>query len=184
MKAILLVSASLMLAGTAAHAQLPDVTGQVTGTVNQTTDARLGVLGSEAMIDQRTGLGIDTRLTGQLDRALPRHDRMAANAALRTQLETESRAYVRASAPPTPRARASARVEYAPVRVYTRDGYYVGHVHRTRRSSGQHYVVIRPQGASRTHAVLASDAAFDASANAVVLAATQAELASQLNLNR
>ncbi|MGY6662791.1 MAG: hypothetical protein ACXIVO_10770 [Glycocaulis sp.] len=183
MKRILVTTVVIASFAGAAHAQLPDLTGQVTGTVNQTTDARLGLLGSEAMIDQRTGLGIDTRLTGQLDRALPRHDRMAANAALRTQLETESHAYVRASAPP-PRARASARVEYAPVRVYTRDGYYVGHVHRTRRSSGQYYVVIRPQGASRTHAVLASHAAFDASANAVVLAATQAELNSQLNIHR
>ncbi|MFC4726411.1 hypothetical protein AB6B38_03045 [Glycocaulis abyssi] len=184
MKRILVTTVVIASFAGAAHAQLPDVTGQVTGTVNQTTDARLGVLGSEAMIDQRTGLGIDTRLTGQLDRALPRHDRTAANAALRTQLETESRAYVRASTPNAPRARASARVHYAPVRVYTRDGYYAGHVYRTRRSSGQYHVVIRPEGSTRTHAVLASDAAFDASANAIVLAATQAELNSQLNINR
>jgi hypothetical protein len=184
MKAIIILSTALALTAGMAHAQVGDITGQVTGTVNQSTRLGADVLGNGAVVDQRSGLGIDTRLTGQLDRALPRHDRMAANAALRTQLETETRAYVRASTPPPPRARASARVQYAPVRVYTRDGYYVGHVHRTRRSSGQYYVVIRPQGTSRTQAVLASDAAFDASANAVVLAATQAQLNSQLNINR
>ncbi|GGG94468.1 hypothetical protein GCM10007420_07510 [Glycocaulis albus] len=189
MKRILLSSIMVTaLAGAAAHAQLPDVTGQVTGAVEQST--RLGVDATErnVAIDQRTGLALDTRLTGELEQALSRHDRAGASAALQSRLDTETRAYVRADTPPPPRARVSARAstraQYAPVRVYTRDGYYVGHVHRTRRSSGQHYVVIRPEGSSQTHAVLASNAAFDAGANAVVLAATQAELGSQLNVNR
>ena len=168
-------------AAATAHSQLPDVTGQVSGTIDQTSRLGVDADSRDIAVDQRTGLALDTRLTSELEQVLTQHSRANANASLQSQLEADSQAYVRTRTSYRPRARSSARVEYAPVRAYSSDGYYVGHVHRTRRSSGQHYVVIRAEGSSETYAVLASDAAFDANANAVILAATQAELSSQLN---
>lgn len=106
MKRFLLTSVVVAsFAGTAAHAQLPDLTGQVTGTVNQTTRIGAEALDNEAVIDQRTGLALDTRLTGELQRALPRYDRGGSAAPMPSW--TPRRAPSRASTA-RQRARASA----------------------------------------------------------------------------
>lgn len=184
MKRFLLTSVVVAsFAGTAAHAQLPDLTGQVTGTVNQTTRIGAEALDNEAVIDQRTGLALDTRLTGELQRALPRYDR-GGSAALDAQLDAEAGAFTRvngtsAGARFGTRSGARGSAGTAPVNVYASDGQLIGRAERVRRSAGQRYVVVRPNDSSERINIPVADAAFDSRANAVVLAQTAAELTGQ-----
>ena len=181
MKQILLTSVVIASLAGAAHAQLPDLTGQVTGTVNQTTRIGADALGNDAMIDQRSGLAVDTRLAGELQRALPRHNR-GGSAALDTQLDAEASAFTRVgstSAGTRIGTRQSARgsAGFAPVRVYAHDGAVLGRVERVRRSSGQRYVVIRTEGSGERVNIPVAEAAFDSRANAVILTQAAARLA-------
>lgn len=181
MKQILLTSVVIASLAGAAHAQLPDLTGQVTGTVNQTTRIGADALGNDAMIDQRSGLAVDTRLAGELQRALPRHSR-GGSAALDTQLDAEASAFTRVgstSAGTRIGTRQSARgsAGFAPVRVYAHDGAVLGRVERVRRSSGQRYVVIRTEGSGERVNIPVAEAAFDSRANAVILTQAAARLA-------
>lgn len=181
MKQILLTSVVIASLAGAAHAQLPDLTGQVTGTVNQTTRIGADALGNDAMIDQRSGLAVDTRLAGELQRALPRHNR-GGSAALDTQLDAEASAFTRVgstSAGTRIGTRQSARgsAGFAPVRVYAHDGAVLGRVERVRRSSGQRYVVIRTEGSGERVNIPVAEAAFDSRANAVILTQAAAQMA-------
>lgn len=187
MKQILLTSVVIASFAGAAHAQLPDLTGQVTGTVNQTTQIGADALGNEAMIDQRSGLAVDTRLTGELQRALPRHNR-GGSAALDTQLDAEASAFTRVgstSAGTRIGTRQSARgsAGFAPVRVYAHDGALLGRVDRVRRSSGQRYVVIRTEGSGERVNIPVAEAAFDGRANAVILTQAAAQMAGHTGAN-
>lgn len=187
MKQILLTSVVIASFAGAAHAQLPDLTGQVTGTVNQTTQIGADALGNETMIDQRSGLAVDTRLTGELQRALPRHNR-GGSAALDTQLDAEASAYTRVgstSAGTRVGTRQSARgsAGFAPVRVYAHDGALLGRVDRVRRSSGQRYVVIRTEGSGERVNIPVAEAAFDGRANAVILTQAAAQMAGHTGAN-
>jgi hypothetical protein len=180
MNRLLVSAAAAALLSAPAMAQVSDITGRVTGTVDQTTRLGADALDNEAVIDQRTGLEIDSRLHGQLDRALPRHDGAAAEGALRTQLDADASAQVNgrsAGASMSSRGgmRAGAGGQFAPVNVYASDGALIGRVDRLRRSGGQQHVVIRGSGRDRIE-IPVEQAAFDASANAVVLAMTSAEL--------
>lgn len=188
MKRFLLVSVVVAaFAGNAAYAQIPDLTGQVTGTVNQTTQLGAEALGNDAMIDQRSGLAVDTRLTSELERSLPRYNR-GGSAALDAQLDAEASAFTRlgsTSAGTRIGTRQSARgsAGFAPVRVYAHDGALLGRVDRVRRSSGQRYVVIRTEGSRERVNIPVAEAAFDSSANAVILTQAAAQMAGHVGAN-
>lgn len=188
MKRFLLASVVVAaFAGNAAHAQIPDLTGQVTGTINQTTQLGAEVLDNEAVIDQRTGLALDTRLTSELERSLPRHNR-GGSAALDAQLDAEASAFTRAggtSAGTRIGTRQSARgsARFAPVHVYASDGVLIGRAERVRRSSGQRYVVIRTQGSGERVNIPVAEAAFDGRANAVILTQAAAQMAGHTGAN-
>lgn len=183
MKRMLLIAASAaIIAGPAAFAQVGDLTGRVTGQADQTSRATADALGQDAVIDQRTGLALDTQLTGRLDRELSSFDAGSASADLRPQLEAEANAYGRvnddsvgASASSRSGSRLSARNETAPVAVYASDGVRVGTVERV----GGGELVIRGESDGESRTVLSDQAAFDSAANAVVLARSSAEFAGE-----
>ncbi|MHA6289152.1 hypothetical protein [Maricaulis sp. CAU 1757] len=180
---------ALTLAGTAgpaAIAQLPDITGQVQGTIQNST--RLGVdnrLG-DTLVDQRTGLAADTRLASHLNSRLGSYHMSDAQGSLRAQLDADARAWVR-----TPEARVRTRTSghghasmrgprhdasYARVNVYTRDGYHVGYVDpEPFASDGQLRVRSRTKAGTQIGYVAADRARFSQDANAVVLAMGKAE---------
>jgi hypothetical protein len=182
MNRLLISVAAAALLSAPAMAQVSDITGRVTGTVDQTTRLGVEALDNEAVIDQRTGLQLDSRLHGQLERALPRHDGGAADASLQSQLDADANAFARvngrsagASLSSRGGMRAGAGGQFAPVNVYASDGALVGRVDRLRRSGGRQHVVIRGSDRDRIE-IPVEQAAFDASANAVVLAMTSAEM--------
>ena len=155
MKTLLLGASAALLISAAASAQLADVTGQVQGTVdgavNTQVDPALDVRNqldadANAMVDTRSGLQLDARLVNDLGSSLRTYDRAMADARLRSELDANASAY----APPPRVPQVSGRTawsgrsmtqsrlssDYADVRVYSRDGYHVGNVHRFRSGHG------------------------------------------------
>lgn len=196
MKTLLVGASAALLASAAASAQLADVTGQVQGTVdgavNTQVDPGLDVhntidADANALVDTRSGLQLDARLVNDLGSSLRAHNRATADARLRSELDANASAY----APPPRVPQVSGRSawsgrsmtqsrlgnDYADVRVYSRDGYHVGNIHRFRSGSGGS-IWIEPVGLSSGQRFELSPqrAWFDAGANAVVTDMTRAEL--------
>ena len=194
MKTLLIGASAAALISAPTVAQLGGVTGQVQGQIDTTLDPQLEQtvdiqnnldVRSEARIDTRSGLRLNADLVHDLDSHLRAYDRTHADARLDAELSANASAY--APAPRTPRvsgrsayggAAATHRsdAEFADVRVYSRDGYYIGNVDRF-RASGDGAIWIQPVNASshQGFALNPSDARFDAAANAVVTSMTRAQ---------
>ncbi|WP_300541217.1 hypothetical protein [Maricaulis sp.] len=188
-------------------AQVVDVTGTVEGQLDTTSRIQSnGLLNSDVLVDQRSGLALNTQLMGRLGSSLPDYNRTHASARLRQELDANTRAWSRVSADHWDRTSVHGsmhtrmgtrttlprRDRHARVRVYTSDGYHVGHVDRYEDDR----VMVRVDGDAmaetgtaasaatdaaaegRLHAVSSSQAALDQDANAVVLSQTRADFTS------
>lgn len=195
MKTLLIGTSAAVLMSATAFAQLGGVTGQVQGQLDTTLDPQLQDtldvetdlgLDADARVDTRSGLLVDTRLVNDLDSHLRTYDRANADARLSTELQANATAYT--PAPRTPsvhgrtafsgRAMTQSRMDadYADVRVYSRDGYYIGNVNRF-NASGDGAIWVDPvsASASQSFALNPNQAWFDTQANAVVTDMTRAQ---------
>ncbi|MEN0653038.1 MULTISPECIES: hypothetical protein [Hyphobacterium] len=195
MKTLLIGTSAAIVMSAAASAQLGEVTGQVQGQVDGTLDPQLqdtmdldADLGADAdaRVDTRSGLRVDTALVNDLDSRLRAHDRTSAEARLSAELAANASAYVPAAHGPSVSGRSSysgrsmtqSRMgnDHAEIRVYSRDGYHIGHVDRFSASSdGAIWVDPVEVSASERFALDPDDAAFDSAANAVVADMTRAQ---------
>lgn len=195
MKTLLIGTSAAVLISASAFAQLGGVTGQVQGQVDNTLDVQLQdtldvdtdlEMDADTRVDTRSGLRVDTQLVNDLDANLRTYDRASADARLSSELDANASAY--APHPRTPSVsgrsaysgRATMRsysdADYADVRVYSRDGYYIGNVDRFSASSdGAIWVEPVNASASQSFALNPNQAWFDTEANAVVADMTRAQ---------
>lgn len=195
MKTLLVGTSAAILMSASAFAQLGGVTGQVQGQVDSTLDAQVQDTldvetdldaNADARMDTRSGLRVDTQLVNALDSNLRAYDRANADARLTTELAANASAYAPAPRTPSVSGRSTwsgtimtqsrMGTDYAEIRVYSRDGYYIGNVDRF-RASGDGAIWVEPVNASvsQSFALNPNQAWFDSEANAVVTDMTRAQ---------
>lgn len=190
MKIITTSVLAVALMGGAAHAQLGNVTGQVTGgvqnTIGDVSDIQSDLnADTKAVVDNRSGAMVDTELTADLGASLDTYDMERAGMKLKNQLENDARmlmAKAEKSAEMTydrgtttaSRIRNNVENTPMPVTVYTSDGHRVGTVDSV---SGNAIMITTKTGANaETMTISEGEASFSADANAVVLDLAKADL--------
>jgi len=195
MKTLLIGTSAAILMSASAYTQVGDLTGQVEGQVGGALDPQIQDtldletdldVNADARMDTRSGLRVDTRLVNALDSNLRAYDRADADARLTTELVANASAYTPAPRTPSVSGRSTwsgttmtqsrMDTDYAEIRVYSRDGYYIGNVERfSARSDGAIWVDPLDASASQRFALNPGQAWFDSDANAVIADMTRAE---------